>query len=109
MVQQPSTPAEKLQCLHDELKLYSEGSIPWMEKVITTGLGYTSARDWQVPNACHLYNGTDVFLTMKTGSSKSVLIHTPILAHIVSCKPHIGNAIIPTCLLMDNQVSILCK
>jgi superfamily II DNA/RNA helicase len=109
MSPQPSTPADKLQCLRDELRIHSEGSITWMEKVITTGLGYTSARDWQAPNACHLYNGTDVFLTTKTGSGKSVLIHAPILARMVSRKPHIGIAVIPTRALMDNQVRIVCK
>ena len=109
MALQTSTPVERLQCLRNELKLYSEGSTPWMEKVITTGLGYASARDWQAPNACHLYNGTDVFLTTKTGSGKSVLIHAPILARMVSCKPHIGIAVIPTRALMDNQVRIVRK
>lgn len=78
-----------------------------MEEVIRHGLNVAEPTSWQTENALCLFEGMDVFLTAGTGSGKSTLVHSFILASKMAGKPCCAIVIEPTRALMDDQVSLM--
>ena len=77
----------------------------WIQAIFTEWLGIQTPHAWQIENTLDLCEGVDVFITAKTGSRKSALTLTPVIACCLKIEPHIAIVVYPTEALMSDQVS----
>jgi superfamily II DNA helicase RecQ len=95
---------EKITRLHEKLSNLHAGSRQWMAEIIQQWFGLEAPHDWHITNSLKLYGGTDMFLTSRTGSGKTMLMLTSMLACKVMNGHHIVVVIYLTWSLMDDQV-----
>ena len=76
-----------------------------MNTVFSQWIGMVHSHRWQIAHSMNLSNGKDVFITVKTGSGKSVLTLAPVIARKLLKRPHAALVIYPTEVLMKDQVS----
>ena len=104
--------ADHLGALNEKISLRQPnakiGSPLWMEAMIQIGFNIDKPHAWQPQNLSRIQSARkDTFLTSKTGSGKSILIHGSILADriIEPTRPTLALVVEPLRALMDDQVS----
>ena len=81
-----------------------KGSEDWMNAILQNWLHIPTPHPWQIEHSLHLFWSQEVFITSKTGSSKSVLTLAPVIARKIAKKSHMAFAIYPTEALIIDQV-----
>jgi hypothetical protein len=91
------------------LQLYKELSFEWMEELICWWFSIPEPQEWQVRCALQQTENQDVFLTLRTQSGKSLVLHALIIAQYVLRTSLMDRFLTimcyPTIALMDDQVS----
>ena len=83
---------------------FKDKSEDWMNAILQNWLLIPTPHPWQIECSLHIFWSQEVFITSKTGSSKSVLTLAPVIAQKITKKSHIALAIYPTDALIIDQV-----
>lgn len=78
----------------------------WLDSLLREKCKVPTLREHQIVHGMDLNSGSDLFLVIATGQGKTLVLHTPLIAAQARKEAGIGILIVPTKVLVEQQVSV---